>query len=195
MGSNHTYNYIPYLHTPPSSLPLTNFVATEINVGIGINRAALERSGRKTERREAETNTGIMAGVQPLNKKTIVKKRTKKFARHQSDLFMRIRRSSWRKPKGIDGRVRRRFKGALPMPSIGYGSDKKTRNILPCGFKSVVVSNVSDLEMLMMHNRTYAATVAHSVSSRARREIIERAEQLAIRVTNAAAKLRDEEEA
>ena len=117
-----------------------------------------------------------MAGVQPLNKKTIVKKRTKKFARHQSDLFMRIQRSSWRKPKGIDGRVRRRFKGAIPMPSIGYGSNKKTRNVLPNGFKSVVVSNVSELEMLMMHN-------------------IERAEQLAIRVTNAAAKLRAEEDA
>ena len=103
-----------------------------------------------------------MAGVTPLNKKTVIKKRTKKFARHQSDLFIRIRDSSWRKPKGIDGRVRRRFKGAVPMPSIGYGSDKKTRNIHPNGFKSVVVANVSELEMLMMHNRTYAATIAHS---------------------------------
>lgn len=81
------------------------------------------------------------------------------------------------------------------MPSIGYGSDKATRNIHPHGFKSVVVSNVSELEMLMMHNRTYAATVAHSVSSRVRREIVARAEQLAIRVTNANAKLRAEEDA
>ena len=136
-----------------------------------------------------------MAGVTPLNKKTIIKKRTKKFARHQSDLFIRIRDSSWRKPKGIDGRVRRRFKGALPMPSIGYGSDKKTRNIHPNGFKSVVVANVSDLEILMMHNRTYAATIAHSVSSKVRRAIVERASQLAIRVTNAGAKLRAEEDA
>mmetsp|Transcript_517 Transcript_517/g.745 ORF Transcript_517/g.745 Transcript_517/m.745 type:complete len:137 (-) Transcript_517:58-468(-) len=136
-----------------------------------------------------------MAGVTPLNKKTIVKKRSKKFARHQSDQFMRIKNSSWRKPKGIDGRVRRRFKGAVPMPSVGYGSDKATRNVHPHGFKSVVVSNVSDLEMLMMHNRTYAATVAHSVSSRVRRDIIARAEQLAVRVTNANAKLRSEEDA
>merc|ERR1712176_562412 len=99
----------------------------------------------------------------------------------------------WRKPKGIDGRVRRRFKGAVPMPSIGYGSDKRTRNIHPNGFKSVVVNNVAELEMLMMHNRTYAATVASAVSSRVRRDIIERAEQLAIRVTNANARLRAEE--
>uniref|UniRef100_A0A7S2R0A8 60S ribosomal protein L32 n=1 Tax=Eucampia antarctica TaxID=49252 RepID=A0A7S2R0A8_9STRA len=136
-----------------------------------------------------------MTGVAPLNKKTIVKKRTKKFARHQSDLFIRIRDSSWRKPKGIDGRVRRRFKGAVPMPSIGYGSDKKTRNVCPNGFKLVVVANVSDLEMLMMHNRTYCATIAHSVSSKVRRAIVERAAQLAIRVNNAGAKLRAEEDA
>jgi large subunit ribosomal protein L32e len=81
------------------------------------------------------------------------------------------------------------------MPSIGYGSDKKTRNVHPNGFKSVVVYNVSELEMLMMHNRTYAATIGHSVSSRVRRDIIARAEQLAVRVTNAAAKLRAEEDA
>jgi large subunit ribosomal protein L32e len=136
-----------------------------------------------------------MAGPIPLVKKTKVKKRTKQFVRHQSDQFWRIGRSSWRKPKGIDGRVRRRFKGAIPMPSIGYGTDKETRNIHPHGFKTVVVNNVSELEMLLMHNRSYAATVGKSVSSRVRREIVTRAEQLAIRVTNANAKLRAEEDA
>ena len=130
-----------------------------------------------------------MAGVQPLNKKTIVKKRTKKFARHQSDLFMRIQRSSWRKPKGIDGRVRRRFKGAIPMPSIGYGSNKKTRNVLPNGFKSVVVSNVSELEMLMMQNGVYAAEVAHNVSAKNRIVIVKRAKELNVKVTNPTARL------
>jgi large subunit ribosomal protein L32e len=135
-----------------------------------------------------------MAGPTPLVKRTIVKKRTKKFVRHQSDLFKRVK-PSWRKPKGIDGRVRRQFKGSLPLPSVGYGSNKETRNIHPHGFKTVVVHNVADLEMLMMHNRSYAATVGKAVSSRVRREILERAEQLAIRVTNAAAKLRAEDDA
>jgi large subunit ribosomal protein L32e len=136
-----------------------------------------------------------MAGPTPLTKRTIVKKRSKKFIRHQADQFKRIARSSWRKPKGIDGRVRRRFKGAIPMPSIGYGSDKRTRNIHPHGFKTVVINNVSELDMLMMHNRTYAATVGHSVSSRVRKLIVERAQQIAVRVTNANAKLRAEDDA
>jgi large subunit ribosomal protein L32e len=136
-----------------------------------------------------------MSNPTPLVKKTIVKKRTKKFIRHQADLFKRIARSSWRRPRGIDSRVRRQFKGSIPMPSIGYGSDKITRNVHPDGFKHVVINNVSELELLLMHNRTYAATVAHAVSARVRREIIQRAEQLAIRVTNANAKLRAEDDA
>jgi ribosomal protein L32E len=54
---------------------------------------------------------------------------------------------------------RRRFKGAIRMPNIGYGTNKKDRHVLPSGFKKIVVHNVSDLEMLMMHNRVYAAEV------------------------------------
>lgn len=47
----------------------------------------------------------------------IVKKRTAHFNRHQSDRFMRVD-PSWRKPKGIDNRVRRRFKGQAAMPKV-----------------------------------------------------------------------------
>jgi ribosomal protein L32E len=61
---------------------------------------------------------------------------------------------------GIDNRVRRRFKGALPMPKIGYGSNKKTRHLLPIGFQKFVVANVKDLELLLMHNRWGAGWVA-----------------------------------
>ncbi|KAK4189545.1 putative cytosolic 60S ribosomal protein Rpl32 [Podospora australis] len=121
----------------------------------------------------------------------IVKKRTKRFTRHQSDRFMRVD-PSWRKPKGIDNRVRRRFKSNLPMPSIGYGSNKKTRHMMPSGHKAFLVSNVRDVELLLMHNKTFAAEIAHNVSSRKRIEIIARAKQLSVKVTNAKAKVTTE---
>ena len=38
--------------------------------------------------------------------------------------------------------MRRRFKGLYLMPSIGYGSNRKTRNLLPDGFYKFVVNNV-----------------------------------------------------
>ncbi|KAF5020359.1 hypothetical protein F66182_7608 [Fusarium sp. NRRL 66182] len=99
---------------------------------------------------------------------------------------------SWRKPKGIDSRVRRRFRGTIAMPSIGYGSNKKTRFMSPSGHKAFLVSNVSDVELLLMHNRTHAAEIAHNVSSRKRVDIIARAKQLGVKVTNPKAKVTTE---
>jgi large subunit ribosomal protein L32e len=88
----------------------------------------------------------------------------------------------------------RKFKGAIKMPNVGYGTNKKDRHVLPNGFLKVVVNNVAELDLLMMHNRKYCAEVAHSVSSRKRKEIVERAQQLNIIVTNRAAKLRSQED-
>lgn len=190
----------------------------------------------------------------------IVKKRTKVFKRHQSDRYHSVK-EAWRKPKGIDNRVRRRFKGQTPMPKIGYGSNKKTRHMMPTGLRAVVVHNVKDvsprerrcllgiqipkvwnnrtlttliahlfafpclfslspacfastqqqsfpltspspvgsvrlalqLEVLLMNNTKFAASIAHGVSSKKRIEIVARAKAIGVKVTNAAARLRTEE--
>merc|ERR1712126_190586 len=97
-----------------------------------------------------------------------VKKRTKRFIRHQSDRYMKVK-PSWRKPKGIDNRVRRKFKGQYLMPNVGYGSNKRTKHLLPSGFKKILVNNVKELEILMMQNRTYAAEIGRSVSAKKRK--------------------------
>ena len=80
------------------------------------------------------------------------------------------------------------------MPNIGYGSNKKTRHYLPNGFKKFVVYNVHDLDLLMMHNRTYCAEIAHNVSKLKRKSIVERAAQLDIMVTTKLAKLHSQED-
>ncbi|CAI9730413.1 60S ribosomal protein L32 [Octopus vulgaris] len=131
--------------------------------------------------------------VRPLHKPTIIKKRTKKFIRHQSDRYKKLK-SNWRKPKGIDNRVRRRFKGQYLMPNIGYGSNKKTKHMLPDGFRKFLVHNVRELEILMMQNRVYAAEIAHGVSSKKRKDIVDRALQLNIKVTNPHGRLRSQED-
>eukprot|EP00854_Cymbomonas_tetramitiformis_P024236 gene24236-29433_t len=128
----------------------------------------------------------------PLVKHKIVKKKTNRFLRNQSDRKVTVP-TSWRRPKGIDSRARRKFKGTTLMPNIGYGSNKKTRHTLPNGFKKFLVHNVSELEMLMMHNRVFCAEVAHNVSTLKRKSIVERASQLNIALTNGAARLRSQE--
>jgi large subunit ribosomal protein L32e len=157
-----------------------------------------------------------MTTIKPAYRPKIVKKRLKKFIRHQSDRYDKLAvsyfivklqiwqfltsnfllfhfQTNWRKPKGIDNRVRRRFKGQYLMPNIGYGSNKRTRHMLPNGFKKFLVHNVRELEVLLMQNRTYAAEIAHGVSSKKRKAIVERAKQLSIRVTNFNARLRSQE--
>mmetsp|Transcript_16070 Transcript_16070/g.36481 ORF Transcript_16070/g.36481 Transcript_16070/m.36481 type:complete len:134 (+) Transcript_16070:69-470(+) len=128
----------------------------------------------------------------PLPHPKIVKKKTNHFKRHQSDEYVKVK-DSWRRPRGIDSRQRRKFKGLTLLVNVGYGSDKRTRHMLPNGFYKFVVHNVKELEVLMMQNRKYAAEIAHNVSVRKRKEIVERANQLNIKVTNAAARVRSEE--
>merc|ERR1712213_107067 len=95
------------------------------------------------------SSTTVKMALRPLVKPDIVKKRTKKFIRHQSDRYGKVK-SNWRKPKGIDNRVRRRFKGQYKMPNIGYGTWKKCKHVTPEGFKRFLVHNVKELEVLLM---------------------------------------------
>lgn len=113
----------------------------------------------------------------------IVKKHTKKFKRHHSDRYHRVG-ESWRKQKGIDSCVRRRFRGTIPQPNIGYGSNKKTRHMMPSGHKAYLVKNVKDLDVLLLHTKTYAAEIAHNISAKNRVEIVAKAKKLGLKVTN-----------
>jgi len=128
----------------------------------------------------------------PADKRKIVKKRLKSFPRFQADRFKRMN-PAWRKSRGIDSRVRRKFKGSTLLPSIGYGSNEKTRFRLKNGFYKCLVQSPADLEMLLMHNEKYAVEIAHNVGAKKRKVIVERADQLRLYVTNRFARLRAEE--
>ncbi|KAI9771237.1 MAG: 60S ribosomal protein L32 [Candelina submexicana] len=78
------------------------------------------------------------------------------------------------------------------MPSIGYGSNKKTRHLTPSGHKAFLVHNTRDVDLLLMHNKTFAAEIGHAVSSRKRIEIIAKAKDLGVKVTNPKARVTTE---
>lgn len=86
--------------------------------------------------------------------------------------------------------------------------------MMPSGHKAFLVHNTGDVDLLLMHNKTFAAEYAqtvplselmrvctdvsathrigHAVSSRKRIEIIAKAKQLGVKVTNPRARVTTE---
>jgi ribosomal protein L32E len=80
--------------------------------------------------------------------------------------------------------------------------------MMPSGHKSFLVNNTRDVDLLLMHNKTFAAEfvqilrqsrtlliyyrISHAVSSRKRIEIVARAKQLGVKVTNPKARITTE---
>lgn len=112
-----------------------------------------------------------------------IKKRIKKFKRHHSDRYKRLK-TSWRKPRGIDSCVRRRFKGKTIMPNIGFGSNSKTRNRNLNGLFKIQIFNVRDLNMLIMSNRKFEAEIGKGVGIKKKGLILKKALNLDIKISN-----------
>ncbi|CAD2216847.1 large subunit ribosomal protein L32e [Angomonas deanei] len=126
--------------------------------------------------------------VKPIIPKKVVKKRTKKFTRHNYEKFPQLP-SSWRYPHGEDSPVRRRYKGMKAMPNKGYGSDRATKYLTPAGFRAFPINNAEDLHMLVMQNRKYAGIISSTVGAKKRKAIVRRAHELDVRLLNGNAKL------
>lgn len=119
-------------------------------------------------------------------KKTV--KRVKPFRRFHSDRYIRLD-ESWRKPRGIDNRTRRRYKSTPRLVKIGYRNERKTRYTVR-GFKKLLLRDPKDIELLLMNNRTHAGEISHSISAKKRVDILNRAKELNVRIINPSGKVR-----
>ena len=107
----------------------------------------------------------------------IIKKKKTTFDRFECHRHLRVKRN-WRRPRGIDCSVRRKFRGMLRTPKVGYGSNKKTRNLLPNYKLKFTVNNLKELECLLMNNDKYCVEIGKKVGAVLRAQMLRRAKEL-----------------
>ena len=103
------------------------------------------------------------------------------FVRDESWRYGRVKKS-WRRARGIDGRVRRKEKGVIKSPNVGYRTPKKVRGLHPTGFEEVLVYNLKDLQYL--NPKKHIAVIASTVGKFKKNQMIIEADDLNILVSN-----------
>ena len=114
-------------------------------------------------------------------KDQISKRKKPKFRRQESWRYKRVK-NTWRKPHGIDSKMRKKVKGWPPSPTPGYRSPKKTRGLHPSGFVETGVQAVDDLGGI--DPELQAIRIARTVGGRKRAEILALAAERGIHVLN-----------
>ena len=122
-----------------------------------------------------------MEYVALLRVRKIQKSKKPDFVRSESWRYKRVH-SSWRRPKGIDNKMRLKLKDKPRNVEVGYRSPKLVRSFHPSGFEERLVFNVKELETIEPSN---VVRIGHTVGSRKRLKIVEKAEELGLRILNA----------
>jgi large subunit ribosomal protein L32e len=104
-----------------------------------------------------------------------------KFVRQESWRYIRLA-ENWRKPKGIDNKMRKQVSGVPPLVKVGYRGPKKARGLHPSGYNDRLIHNIRDLEKL--DPKVDAARIGHTVGRRKRIDIVSKATTLGIKVLN-----------
>ncbi len=127
-----------------------------------------------TEKKQSPSREALRVRARARNKKP-------KFVRAESWKYDRFS-LSWRRPRGLDNKIRRKIKGWPPGPSMGYKGPKIARFLHPSGYREVIIFNIADLSTI--DPNTQAARIAHTVGKRKRALIIAEAKNLNIKILN-----------
>ena len=110
-----------------------------------------------------------------------INKKRPHFKRFESWRFVRIK-DQWRKPRGIDNKMRTELQGWPKSVKIGYHGPAAVRGLHSSGMEEVMVWNTKDLEKV--NPETQVARIGGTVGGRKKETMLEKAEELKIRILN-----------
>lgn len=116
-----------------------------------------------------------------FNVRKVQKGKKPQFKRTCSHKFKRLD-SNWRRPRGLQGKQRRKYLGKGAVAQVGFGSPIAVKGLHPSGYADVLVYTVADLELV---DPSYEAIrIASKVGSKKKAMILAKAEELSIKVLN-----------
>jgi len=110
-----------------------------------------------------------------------INKKRPHFKRYESWRFVRIK-DQWRKPRGIDNKMRTELQGWPKSVKIGYRGPAAVRGLHASGMEEVMVWNTKDLEKI--DPETHVARIGGTVGGRKKETMLEKAKELKIRILN-----------
>lgn len=110
-----------------------------------------------------------------------VKGKKPKFVRQESWRYKRLR-ESWRRPRGLDNKMRRKIKGWPATVNAGYRGPKAARGLHPSGYQEVLVHNTEEIKEI--NPKTQAIRIAHTIGRRKKAEILATARKKGVYVLN-----------
>ena len=116
-----------------------------------------------------------------VTKRKELAERRPKFVRQESWRYVRLH-PEWRKPKGVDNKVRRQDKGWPALVRVGYRGPAESRGLHPSGHFEVLVHRPADLASLVPGRDV--ARIGGTVGAKKRERILSRATELGVRVLN-----------
>ena len=118
-----------------------------------------------------------------LKIRTQLKRKKPRFLRQEWWRYPKFKNNpKWRRPKGIDSKMRLKKKGKPRSPSIGWSSPRAVRGLHPSGYEEVLVHNLRELEAIDPTRQV--ARIARTVGARKRETILARAKELGVKVLN-----------